>query len=168
MRRPVDVAEVLGDVISDAGPRATQAGCVLVFDEGGVPAWVRAMPELLHRVFDNLLRNALTYAASGKWVRISVAESDGSVCVRVEDRGPAVLSSETEQIFKPFFRSARSAMRKHGLGLVIARQIVRNHGGRIAAENRSEGGLFQRRLASGCHYSILVDQTIGPERAPDV
>ena len=139
---PVDVAEVLGDVISDAGPQATQAGCALVFDGGGVPAWVKGDAELLHRVFDNLLRNALTYAASGKWVRISVAESDGSVCVRVEDRGPGVLSSETEQIFKPFFRSARSAgVNGHGLGLVIARQIVENHGGRIAAENRSEGGL---------------------------
>ena len=139
---PVDVAEVLGDVISDAGPQATQAGCVLVFDGGGVPAWVKGDAELLHRVFDNLLRNALTHAASGKWVRISVAENDGSVCVRVEDRGPGVLSSETEQIFKPFFRSARSAgVNGHGLGLVIARQIVENHGGRIAAENRSEGGL---------------------------
>ena len=139
---PVDVAEVLGDVISDAGPQATQAGCALMFDGGGVPAWVKGDAELLHRVFDNLLRNALTHAASGKWVRISVAENDGSVCVRVEDRGPGVLSSETEQIFKPFYRSARSAgVNGHGLGLVIARQIVENHGGRIAAENRSEGGL---------------------------
>lgn len=139
---PVDVTEVLGDVISDAGPQATQAGCALVFDGGDVPAWVKGDAELLHRVFDNLLRNALTHAASGKWVRISVAENDASVCVRVEDRGPGVLSSETEQIFKPFYRSARSAgVNGHGLGLVIARQIVENHGGRIEAENRSEGGL---------------------------
>ena len=63
-------------------------------------------------------------------------------CVQIEDRGPGVLSSETERIFLPFYRSSPEAGRDgHGLGLVIARQIVEAHGGRIVATNRPEGGL---------------------------
>ncbi|WP_319241958.1 ATP-binding protein [uncultured Propionivibrio sp.] len=105
---------------------------------------VRVMgdPELLHRVFDNLLRNAMTHAADGKWVRLSLSVRGDIACVQVEDRGPGVLSSETEQIFQPFYRGARtSGVSGHGLGLVIARQIVENYGGQIKAENRPEGGL---------------------------
>ena len=152
VEEPVDVAEVLGNVVTDAGPLAAQAECEIVFDGGTAPAWVKGDAEMLHRVFDNLLRNALTHAASGKSVHIGIARSEDSVCVRVEDHGPGVLSSEIEQIFKPFYRSARSVgVNGHGLGLVIARQIVENHGGRIVAENRPEGGLC---------FSVILPATV--------
>ena len=140
---PVVVAEVLGNVVSDAEPQATQLGFTLEFEgEDMTAARVMGNPELLHRVFDNLLRNAMTHAADGKWVRLCLSIRGDTACVQVEDRGPGVLSSETEQIFQPFYRGARtSGVSGHGLGLVIARQIVENYGGQIKAENRPEGGL---------------------------
>lgn len=146
VEEPVALAEVLEDVMSDAEPQITQAGFEIAFEGAGTAsAWVMGDPELLHRVFDNLLRNALKHAASGQWVRLSLAEQGAFVRVQVEDRGPGVLSSETEQIFKPFYRGTpNSGVSGHGLGLVIARQIVENHGGRIEAENRPEGGLCVR------------------------
>jgi signal transduction histidine kinase len=97
---------------------------------------------MLHRVFDNLLRNALTHAASGGWVGIGVSVRDGEVRVRVEDKGPGVLSTELDRLFVPFYRGVPATGRKgHGLGLAIARQIVDNLHGYIEAENRPEGGL---------------------------
>ena len=97
---------------------------------------------MLHRLFDNLLRNALAYARGGGWVGIRAEREGQLVRVCVEDRGPGVLSSDLERLFEPFFRGRLAPARKgHGLGLAIARQIAVSHGGQIGAENRREGGL---------------------------
>lgn len=137
----IDLGEVLADVVADAGPEAEQAGCRIDLD-AGAELLVRGDPEMLHRVFDNLVRNALAYAAGGGWIGLRVVVEGEAVCVVVEDRGPGVLSSDLGRLFEPFFRGSQAPVRKgHGLGLAIARQIVVNHGGSIAAENRREGGL---------------------------
>ena len=136
----VDLAEVLADVVADAGPEAELAACRVELDANGdFP--VRGDAEMLHRLFDNLLRNALAYASGGGWVGMRTEREDECVRVCVEDRGPGVLSADLERLFEPFFRGSQAPARKgHGLGLAIARQIVVSHGGRIDAENRREGG----------------------------
>ena len=142
----VDLTELLRDVVSDLTPEAGQAGCEVELGVGTETTEVRGDPEMLHRLFDNLLRNALRYAAQGKWVRIGLSALEREVCVLVEDRGPGVLSSELDRIFLPFYRGSQSAGGNgHGLGLVIARQIVEKHGGRIEAANRPA-----RRSATKC------------------
>lgn len=137
----VDLAEVLSDVAADAEPEAEQAACrVELAAECALP--VRGDAEMLHRLFDNLLRNALAYARGGGWVGIRAEREGLLVHVCVEDRGPGVLSSDLERLFEPFFRGSLAPARKgHGLGLAIARQIAVSHGGQIGAENRREGGL---------------------------
>ena len=137
----IDLAEVLADVANDAAPEAEQAACRIDLD-AGVQTQVRGDAEMLHRVFDNLVRNALAYAASGGWVGIRVNREGNDVRVCVEDRGPGVLSSDLNRLFEPFFRGSFVPCKKgHGLGLAIARQVVVNHHGRIEAANRREGGL---------------------------
>lgn len=137
----IDLAEVLADVGADAEPEAELAACRVEVDVGDeLP--VRGDAEMLHRLFDNLLRNALAYASDGGWVGIR-AERDGTVVrIWVEDRGPGVPSADLERLFDPFFRGSQAPARKgHGLGLAIARQIVVSHGGQIDAGNRRQGGL---------------------------
>ena len=143
----VDLTEVLADVVADAGPEAELAACRVELDANGdFP--VRGDAEMLHRLFDNLLRNALAYASGGGWVGMRTEREDECVRVCVEDHGPGVLSADLERLFEPFFRGSQAPARKgHGLGLAIARQIVVSHGGRIDAENRREGGFrFNVRL----------------------
>ena len=137
----VDLAEILADAVTDAGPEAEQAACAIEIHAGGnFP--MRGDGEMLHRLFDNLLRNALAYASCGGWIGIRAERIGKTVCVCVEDRGPGVLDADLERLFEPFFRGHRTPSRNgHGLGLAIARQIVMSHSGRIAAENRHEGGL---------------------------
>jgi len=137
----VDLSELLGAVVADATPEAEQAACkVELKTVQGV--LVCGDAEMLHRVFDNLLRNALTHASVGEWVGISMSISNDEVSVRVEDRGPGVLGTDLERLFVPFYRAASTSGRNgHGLGLAIARQIVDKHHGRIEVTNRSKGGL---------------------------
>jgi two-component system OmpR family sensor kinase len=139
----VDLAELLNDVVSDAAPEVEQAGCrVELSVEQNVQ--VRGDPEMLHRLFDNLLRNALTHAPSGGWVGISLTYpgAGNGVLARIEDCGPGVPAAELEQLFVPFYRGTNvSGQNGHGLGLAIAKQIVDCHQGRIEASNRPGGGL---------------------------
>jgi two-component system OmpR family sensor kinase len=139
----VDLAELLTDVVSDAAPEIEQAGCKVEL-KNSPRAVLRGDPEMLHRVFDNLLRNALTHAAAGGWVGIelSLAESGSKAIVRVEDCGPGVAERALEHLFVPFYRaSPRPGKNGYGLGLAIARRIVEHHHGRIEATRRTPCGL---------------------------
>lgn len=137
----VDLSELLADVVEDAAPEAELAGCRVELAVGR-DVIVAGDPEMLHRVFDNLLRNALAYAHAGGWIGITASSSAEAATIRVEDRGPGVSGFDLERLFVPFFRCAPTPDAKgYGLGLAIARQVVENHGGRIEAANRPEGGL---------------------------
>jgi two-component system OmpR family sensor kinase len=139
----VDLAELLNDVVSDAAPEIEQAGCKVEL-KNSPRAVLRGDPEMLHRVFDNLLRNALTHAAAGGWVGIelSLAEGGSIATVRVEDCGPGVAECALEHLFVPFYRaSPRPGKNGYGLGLAIAQRIVEHHHGRIEATRRAPGGL---------------------------
>lgn len=112
------------------------------------PLMLDADRELLWRVFENLLRNALIH--SGDAGGISVVANlmdDRHIQVYVSDAGPGIAEAEIERIFEPFFRVDEARNRDsggHGLGLAIAASAVRRHDGRISASNRKEGGLALR------------------------
>ncbi len=139
----VDLVELLAGVIEDATPESIQAACRIESWNAG-SACVHGDAELLYRLFDNLLRNALTHAATGGWIGVGIKGYPQDVHVTVEDNGPGIPDGEIPCLFVPFFRGSSASLREcggYGLGLAIARQIVDNHGGRIDAVNRAKGGL---------------------------
>jgi len=101
--------------------------------------------ELLWRVFENLLRNAMIHSAGADGIQVSAKQGSGKelqVCVR--DSGPGISETHIKRIFEPFYRVDEARNRSsggHGLGLAIAASAVRRHGGRISASNRKTGGL---------------------------
>lgn len=107
---------------------------------------LNANADLLHSVFDNILRNAIRHAPTGTTVRIAAGRdpAQAQVVVSVSDEGPGVPADMLERIFEAFVRvdEARSAEAGGtGLGLAIARQGVRAHGGSVVARNRPGTGL---------------------------
>lgn len=97
----------------------------------------------IEQVLSNLLSNAVKFSGGQGEVRISGAAGDGSVQVRVEDRGIGIDPRQLEKIFERFYQADATSRRPYpgvGLGLFVCREIVNAHGGRIWAENRPWGG----------------------------
>ena len=93
------------------------------------------------RAITNLVSNAARY---GDQIIIRAATERGFLRVEVDDNGPGIAPNERENVFRPFYRidPARSQNTGHsGLGLAIARDIARSHGGDIALGESSMGGL---------------------------
>ena len=103
---------------------------------------VQGNPDRLGQVFVNLLRNALhEITMSGNiWVRSAMRENDsGRIVVCVEDDGPGIAESLLPHLFEAFV-STRLDSHGTGLGLTVAEGIIQQHGGRIRAFNRPDGG----------------------------
>ncbi|MEM6727705.1 MAG: ATP-binding protein [Pseudomonadota bacterium] len=134
-----DLAGLLEDVLSDAA-----RGKITVELEGDLPSTILSVrPMGLSRAITNLISNAARY---GTRVRLSVTLFERSVRIRVEDDGPGIPEEERDAAMRPFTRldSARSqnAGGSVGLGLAIAADTARRHGGSLRlSESEDLGGL---------------------------
>ncbi len=101
-------------------------------------------PRRMQQVFTNLLDNAENYAGGATEIRIDNRPADGCVRITVEDDGPGIDESEREAVFERFQRgrhgTAPGAPRGTGLGLPLAAEHVKLHGGRIWVESGPPGG----------------------------
>lgn len=108
---------------------------------GQAQAPLLAMPSLLKRALGNLVDNAVLYGGSAT---LQLEDSPAMVTLRVADGGPGIPPEELERVFEPFYRLEASRNRSSGgtgLGLGIARNIARAHGGELTLHNRAAGGL---------------------------
>ncbi len=96
---------------------------------------------LIRRCLNNLLDNAINFS---KNIKVTQQKIKRSVLIFIEDDGPGIPSSEYENVFKPFYKIDKSRNQKKssvGLGLSIASDIVRSHGGNIELGKSELGGL---------------------------
>ena len=131
----------LSDLLGAAGEDARRAGAeVEVTVPEGLTASLR--PLAFKRALTNLTGNA---AAHGEHVRLSArALPSGGLEIAVEDDGPGIPEDMHEEAFRPFSRLDASRNQNHkgvGLGLAIARDVARGHGGDITLERSDMGGL---------------------------
>jgi two-component system, OmpR family, sensor histidine kinase CiaH len=122
--------------------------------ERGIALDVSATPELrvlgsreqLRQLVVILVDNALRYTGVGGRVKVDVARRDGSAVMAVTDTGIGIPPEALGQVFERFYRADDARTREAGgagLGLAIARKLVDEHGGRIAAESTpGEGSTF--------------------------
>lgn len=139
--QPVDLAELLQDIAEDARFEATSRG-VHVEVVGESSLFVQGDASLLHRAFDNVLRNAVKFSPAGSGTRVELAHEGNQARIAVIDAGCGVPDDELERIFEPFFRGARARDELGtGLGLSIARRAIEAHSGTIHASLPASGGL---------------------------
>jgi two-component system sensor histidine kinase KdpD len=101
----------------------------------------------MEQVFTNLVSNSLKYAPSNTLIRIQANIEDDTIHVQVSNQGPQVPHEHLERIFDKFYRiTAADRVTGTGLGLSICKGIIEAHGGRIWAENISDGLAFNFTL----------------------
>jgi signal transduction histidine kinase len=141
----LDLAELLRTVLDEAGDAAPEAAGALAF-AGPAHLTISARPLALKRALTNLIGNAVTYGASARVTLAgpSFGRGGASISITIDDDGPGIPAGEEERVFQPFHRIEQSRNRETGgvgLGLPIARNILRAHGGDVTLANRPEGGL---------------------------
>jgi signal transduction histidine kinase len=137
----LDLAELLRTILDEAGDARPDVAEKLRY-HGPAHLTVRARSLALKRVLVNLVTNAVNYAGSAM-VRL-YQDGPRMVVVEIEDDGPGIPAPDLERVFEPFHRGEPSRNRETGgvgLGLPIARNIMRAHGGDVVIANRPTGGV---------------------------
>jgi two-component system, OmpR family, sensor kinase len=112
---------------------------------------VRTRRTDIERMLRNLFENAIRHSPSSGRVTVEAVAAGAAICVRVKDSGPGISLADRIRIFEPFWRGVEqqaSGAPGAGLGLAIARQIARAHGGEIDLDDEAcaEGATFRVRL----------------------
>ena len=102
---------------------------------------INGRKNLIRRCINNIIDNAIKY---GDKVNIELLKNENSLFIKIEDNGPGIVEEEYENVFKPFYKidKSRAATKSSvGLGLSIASDIIRSHGGNIKLEKSQMNGL---------------------------
>jgi len=125
--------------------------------ESAIPAdfEVEADRDQLYRVLSNLARNAVE--AGARQLRFAAARENALVAIEIDDDGPGMPPKARENLFRPFFGSARPG--GSGLGLAIARELMRAHGGDLAlVASTGAGTVFRLTLPAPAEHRAAVSR----------
>ena len=140
-RTPCDLAEHARRAIAAMEPQLRARRITWKTDlETGPPVWADAiqLAQLMRHLVENASQAMATFHGGGT-LTVRVARIDAGMLIEVTDDGPGIAPEHLPRIFNPFF-TTKDADDGRGLGLSMAHGIVREHGGRIWAENLAEGG----------------------------
>ncbi len=142
-RAPLDLGALLRQTAESAQPLALAKGICLALDAPVEPCSLLGDSRLLARAVGNLLDNALRHAPDGGRIRMRGGREHETLVFAVEDSGPGIAAHDLPHLFTPLYRGEASRNRGTGgagLGLAIARRILRAHGGDLTAANCPSGG----------------------------
>ena len=147
MAKPVDVAAIVREVVSSSSPLLDAEGFQIEMNVAADLPPVLADEAAIRRALQNLINNALKYAADGRWLGISArtatTRTGPEVQIAVSDRGRGIAAEDLAHIFEPFYRGRYALERQihgNGLGLSLVRRIAEAHGGRITVASSSGTG----------------------------
>jgi two-component system sensor histidine kinase CpxA len=138
----VDLAALLEKLCADARFEGRPLDKDVVFACDRPQAIVATAGDLLQKIFENILRNAVHHTPPHSTVSVSLTGVPEGYSVRITDQGAGVEEGELNRIFDEFYRADTARSREtggHGLGLAIARRAVVALGGRVEAANTGRG-----------------------------
>lgn len=153
----IPLHEFLRDLVEDCVVEAEARDCHLVL-RIEQPSVLRGERELLHRAFENVLRNAIRHAPDGTAIEVSLRLGAECAVVTIRDFGRGVPEDSLEAIFQPFFRVDSDRDRASGgvgLGLSIAQRAIDLHQGRLTARNANPGLLVMIELPCSLDPAVV-------------
>ena len=136
----IQLAPMIEEIFTDLAPLVEKRGITLEADGDGI---MTGSDALIYRLLFNLTENAVKYNRPGGTVRISLAQGQEKLIIRVSDTGRGILDEYQRSIFHPFFRVDKSRSREYGgagLGLSLVWEIASLHGGSVWVEESSDRG----------------------------
>jgi signal transduction histidine kinase len=137
---PVEVAGLVATAVDEFKAEAEAKGLSLGARGFPLDAVVLADRERIGHVFSNLVGNAVRYTPAGGGITVGAELQDGAVRFSVADTGAGIPEEYQGRIFEKFFQVPGAKLKGTGLGLYIAKEIVRAHGGEIGVESKPGGG----------------------------
>ena len=137
--KTTDLTEMLNETAAQA---RRQGGAVDLHIEGQLTAPLR--PNAFRRCLTNLVDNAIQYA---EHVSVRAGQRGDGIEITIDDDGPGIPEAQHDEVFKPFYRiegSRNPGTGGVGLGMTIARDVIRGHGGEITLGDSPNGGLRVR------------------------
>lgn len=148
-REPIDIARYTRDVVEEMSNAIAAAGITHYLTIQTEPLMALSDCSTLKQALINLIENAIKYAGRGTTLDISVGRNAGNVFIDVSDTGPGVPKAIRDRAFEPFVQGGQTLTDKSpgvGLGLSIARGLLRQTGGDLVLLSSSIGAHFQMRL----------------------
>jgi signal transduction histidine kinase len=140
--QPARIADILENVIAALRP-SLESRDIQIELEPPLPQTVQIDVDALEQILYNLISNAEKYAAAGRYIGIRAVTHNSETRINVEDRGPGIPPADMGRIFEPFYRASNKltdGVAGSGIGLAIARELARQHGGDLTVTNRTDGG----------------------------
>jgi signal transduction histidine kinase len=159
-RAPLELGALLRSTADGARPLAAEKQIEIVLDGPEEPCSLLGDAHLLGRAVENLLDNALRHTPARGQTSIRWGRMGDTLTFSVEDTGPGIAEEDLPHLFAPLYRAERSRSRQTGgagLGLTIARRILRAHGGDLIASNAPAGGAV---------FTATLPVRIGTEMPP--
>ncbi len=145
----VDIVKLLSQLMEEFYPNFMEKNLAYEL-QSNVPAkMITADGNLLARLFDNLINNAIKYGADGKQILVKIHAEEDTVTVSVTNYGYVIPAEELPLLFNKFYRVEQSRSTNTGgtgLGLAIAKNIVDMHGGTIDVRSDLNGTVFTVKL----------------------
>lgn len=131
-----DVHDFVGRLVEEFRMAAEAKGLKLVFQGDNVPCFIHSDQNKLRQVFVNLIDNAIKYTKKGEIV-VAFKKFSKNVVIEVRDTGPGIEPKELSELFDKFLRgkAGKASEAGSGLGLYLARQIMRALHGEISAHS---------------------------------
>ncbi len=137
-----DVFQIIDENIARFSQQLKEKAISIVKNQPTVPATIICDRITINQVIQNLLSNSIKFSQKNKNIVIMLDSKKSSLCVSIKDEGPGIPDDELDFIFDRFIQSRRTKTGAGGtgLGLSICKEIIKDHHGKIWAENNPEGG----------------------------
>ncbi len=127
---PCDIVAEVSEAVMTLTDTAKKQGVFLEYVIPEVMPTVVADPGRMQQVFVNIISNSLKYTSKGGHILVDVKEEIGYVLIMVSDNGRGIPEADLDKVKQKFYK-AEGSVRGSGIGLALADEIVKNHGGRL-------------------------------------